>query len=300
MNNTLGQLNRAQPDPLTMRRAMARLTAPSANSGGNATAPSKRAQQQQPQQLPSPPIFRQPPAPAAQALPNMYAAAAAPPASSSSTMSKLDMWRKKRAEMSGGSPAPAPAPAPAPRETLAPPPAPPAPAPAPALPPTPAAPSNMERKLQEYGFEQNRLQNRIDDMSVSVKSVVGQMNEDRKLLLNQVSHQDFKDLHSDLNDAVKEWMAQLEAKLAESLLEINDRSFQMYAEVGPDPCPILNHPQQASTTGQTIEARTKVRVSYPQTKTEEGVFIRYLHVDKLTGEFLMRWVDSKYLHNYHL
>lgn len=273
MNNSMGMLNRAVDDPLMAARRKRATPAPVAPA---APAPKNR-------QMPPPP----PPSQPANNVPAMYLPPPKPAAAAADTNAKLEMWRKRREERQ--------------RAVL---PSPPPPPPPPAIIPStelrasqPAPPLNdspmviLQQRLQEYGLALNNLQNQIDNMKTSVKAMQGQSTEDRKMLLHQVTVQDFKDMHSDLNDAVTQWCEETEKKLTEALQEINDRSFQMNAEVLEPSCPVLSEPQLSSQLPQEplLPVHQKIRVSYPQTKTEEGVFMRYLKVNDV-AEISYLWI----------
>jgi hypothetical protein len=278
MNNSMGMLNRAIDDPLVAARR--KRTTPILPPAPAPVAPKSRQM--------APP----PPAPANN-VPAMYLPPPKPAAAvTADTSAKLEMWRKRREERQRAqqqqqpvlpSPPPPPPPAIIPSTELR------ASQPAPPLNDSPMV--ILQQRLQEYGLALNNLQNQMDNMKTSVKAMQGQTTEDRKMLLHQVTVQDFKDMHSDLNDAVTQWCEETEKKLTEALQEINDRSFQMNAEVLEPSCPVLSEPQLSSQLPQEslLPAHQKIRVSYPQVKTEEGVFMRYLKVNDV-AEISYLWI----------
>lgn len=256
----------------------------------------------------TPPMYKPPQPPIA--VPGVPAAAPLP------VTNKLEQWRQARAQRMAGGGVPANA-----LPTLTPPATPaPAPAAAPVYAPTPApAPAPMvdltklreelvslvqtqapkldldlkllpfNQRLQDLDLRLNNTKLLLEEMNLSLNAIQLQSSQDRRMLLNGITADDFKGLHEDLSAALHEYFVEFEETLQKLLQEFNDRIYCVYA-VTLTETPQLPGPSFGGAVDTKIPAGTRVKVCYPQHQTAEGIFIRCLAVDPQTGQITLNWI----------
>jgi len=146
----------------------------------------------------------------------------------------------------------------------------------------------INHRFQDYDVRLNVVKSQVEQTMTSLKSIQMQSNSDRRMLLNNISPDDFKALHSDLNEALKTWITQAEETINNVLQEFSDRSFAVYCEV-IHACPVLSQPSFLAAVENEIPVGTRLKVCYPQTQTAEGTFCRCISVTSW-GELSLFWI----------
>lgn len=339
---SMGFLNNPVQDPLTMRPGRRTTTGTAALLRKNNPQPPMPQQPQQPIRRGGPAqTHAQLPPMYAQALPPPQQLTSPSPAATA-TNAKLEMWRQKRAEklaqQKGHDPEEPLAPMPKPLPIAPSPPAPVSssatlPPPVPLAIPTAtssdvsllqfnalrqeltnlvsAAPKvdieqrlvPMNHRLQDFDVRLNTAKNQVEQILTSLKCIQQQAGADRRMLLNNISPEDFKNLHGDLAEALTLWLAQAEDHINEALQEFSDRCFMIYADV-VIPCPLLTQASFLAPNGVLLPVGTRLRICYPQIQTSEGVFARSLSVN-VVGEIDLAWIplhnateDIRYINNF--
>lgn len=146
----------------------------------------------------------------------------------------------------------------------------------------------INHRFQDYDVRLNVVKSQVEQTMTSLKSIQMQSNSDRRMLLNNISPDDFKALHADLNEALTAWIAQAEETINNVLQEFSDRSFAVYCTV-IQTCPILTQPSFLTASDNEIPVNTRIKVCYPQTQTIEGTFARCVSVNSW-GEISLFWI----------
>jgi len=263
----------------------------------------------------TPPMYKPPLAPIA--VPGMISPMdqqnpITPPPAPTAVTNKLEQWRQARAQRMAGGVGVVPTPTPVAITPAAPLTPVTVPAPAPVTPmvdltklreelvtlvQTQAPKLDLDLKLlpfnqrlQDLDLRLNNTKLMLEEMHLSLNAIQLQSSQDRRLLLNGITADDFKGLHEDLSAALHEYFVEFEDTLQKLLQEFNDRIYCVYA-VTLTETPQLQGPSfldAANTT--TIPAGTRVKVCYPQQQTAEGIFIRCLAVDPQTGQITLNWI----------
>jgi len=268
----------------------------------------------------TPPMYKPPLAPIA--VPGMNPATTyhpiPPPPAATAATNKLEQWRKDRAQRmnnnnNNGNATPAPAPAtpePIVHAAVA----------APVTPVTPAATPVVDlnklreelmtlvqtqapkldldlkllpfnQRLQDLDVRLNSTKVMLEEMNLSLNAIQLQSGQDRRLLLNGITADDFKGLHEDLSAALHDYFVEFEDTLQNLLQEFNDRIYCVYAVTTLE-TPQLQGPSflEAVPDLPKIPPGTRVKVCYPQHQTAEGIFIRHLAVNPHTGQITLNWI----------
>jgi len=150
----------------------------------------------------------------------------------------------------------------------------------------------FNQRLQDLDLRLNNTKLLLEEMNLSLNAIQLQSSQDRRMLLNGITADDFKGLHEDLSAALHEYFVEFEETLQKLLQEFNDRIYCVYA-VTMTETPQLPGPSfaaGATTMLPKIPAGTRVKVCYPQQQTAEGIFIRCLAVDPQTGQITLNWI----------